>query len=165
MSPSPEHRQIIHSPEGVPVCSVFMSYAKYSSKFRFCWPFDFHRKLNFWSLTHEVIQPPVHGQYPLPRGGAAVGLGYKVLPVHLLNHSRILEARIFCRTFRLQEIISHLGKSHLIMEIPLVAMNRQLPKEHPVFTLLQPHLEGTAFINWGAQEVQNLQYLCIQQYP
>lgn len=35
----------------------------------------------------------------------------------------------------------------------MVAMNRQLPKSHPIQALLEPHLEGTAFINWGAQDV------------
>lgn len=35
----------------------------------------------------------------------------------------------------------------------MVAMHRQLPKEHPIHVLLEPHVEGTAFINWGAQEV------------
>lgn len=32
-------------------------------------------------------------------------------------------------------------------------MNRQLPKEHPIYDVLQPHLEGTAFINYFAQQV------------
>jgi len=35
----------------------------------------------------------------------------------------------------------------------MVAMNRCLAKEHPIYDLLKPHVEGTAFINWGAQEV------------
>ena len=34
----------------------------------------------------------------------------------------------------------------------MVAMRRQLPNEHPIHALLEPHVEGTAFINWGAQE-------------
>lgn len=35
----------------------------------------------------------------------------------------------------------------------MVAMNRQLPSEHPIFTLFAPHVEGTALINWGAHNV------------
>lgn len=53
----------------------------------------------------------------------------------------------------IHEIVSHLGNTHVVLEGPVVAMNRQLPKEHPVYDILQPHLEGTAFINYFAQEV------------
>ena len=52
------------------------------------------------------------------------------------------------------EIVSHLGNTHIVLEGPVVAMNRQLPTEHPIFALLHPHLEGTALINWGAQNVR-----------
>ncbi|WP_411024178.1 lipoxygenase family protein, partial [Salmonella sp. s58408] len=31
-------------------------------------------------------------------------------------------------------------------------MNRQLPKEHPIYDLLKPHLVGTGFINDKAQD-------------
>ncbi|CAM9271656.1 unnamed protein product, partial [Laminaria digitata] len=51
------------------------------------------------------------------------------------------------------EIVSHLGNTHMVLEAPMVAMNRQLPKEHPIYYLLKPHLEGTAFINDKAHTV------------
>ena len=41
----------------------------------------------------------------------------------------------------------------MVLEAPLVAMNRQLPKEHPIYDLLKPHLVGTGFINDKAQDV------------
>lgn len=34
----------------------------------------------------------------------------------------------------------------------MVSMNRQLAKAHPIHTLMAPHFEGTALINWGADE-------------
>ncbi|CAN0249624.1 unnamed protein product [Pylaiella littoralis] len=55
--------------------------------------------------------------------------------------------------FIIHEVVSHLGNTHVVLEAPMVAMNRCLPQEHPVHDLLSPHLEGTAFINWGAQEL------------
>lgn len=55
----------------------------------------------------------------------------------------------------IHEVVSHLGNTHLVLEGPMVAMNRQLPREHPIHALLQPHVEGTALINWGAQEASN----------
>lgn len=58
-----------------------------------------------------------------------------------------------CCLSSIHEVVSHLGNTHVVLEGPVVAMNRQLPKEHPIYALLQPHLEGTAFINWAAQEV------------
>lgn len=53
----------------------------------------------------------------------------------------------------IHEIVSHLTYTHLVLEGPMVAMNRQLSVDHPINTLLRPHLEGTAFINLEAQEV------------
>ncbi|CAM9747614.1 unnamed protein product [Pylaiella littoralis] len=52
--------------------------------------------------------------------------------------------------FIIHEAVSHLSLTHLQLEAPMVSMNRQLPKEHPVHTLFAPHVEGTALINWGA---------------
>ena len=54
--------------------------------------------------------------------------------------------------FSIHEVVSHLGNTHLVLEGAIVALHRQLPKAHPVYVLLEPHVEGTAIINWGAQE-------------
>ena len=54
----------------------------------------------------------------------------------------------------IHEVVSHLGNTHVVLEGPMVAMNRCLPEQHPIYDLMKPHLEGTAFINWGAQEVR-----------
>ncbi len=51
------------------------------------------------------------------------------------------------------EAISHLGRTHLFMEPFVVATYRTLPENNPIRKLLQPHFEGTLFINWGAQHV------------
>lgn len=56
----------------------------------------------------------------------------------------------------IHEAISHLAYTHIVLEAPMVSMNRQLPKEHPVHALFAPHVEGTALINWGAHEVNRL---------
>jgi|GEM_PF-3833275 arachidonate 15-lipoxygenase len=48
-----------------------------------------------------------------------------------------------------QALISHLGRSHLVVE-PFVVPTYNLPVNHPVRRLLLPHLEGTLFINHGA---------------
>ncbi|CAN0440211.1 unnamed protein product, partial [Ectocarpus sp. 13 AM-2016] len=56
----------------------------------------------------------------------------------------------------IHEVVSHLGNTHVVLEGPMVSMNRQLPKEHPIHALFAPHVEGTALINWGADEVNLL---------
>lgn len=48
------------------------------------------------------------------------------------------------------ESVAHLGDCHLIMEAVVVATHRQLPKAHPLFVLLEPHLRFTIGINDGA---------------
>jgi arachidonate 15-lipoxygenase len=48
------------------------------------------------------------------------------------------------------EAVSHLGQTHLVAEAFIMATQNQL-SGHPVGKLLQPHFEGTLFINNAAQ--------------
>lgn len=48
------------------------------------------------------------------------------------------------------EAVSHLGRTHLLVEPFVVATGRNLPAVHPVTRLLWPHFEGTLFINFAA---------------
>lgn len=48
------------------------------------------------------------------------------------------------------ELISHLGLTHLLIEIFAVATHRNLAQQHPLFLLLLPHFQGTLFINNAA---------------
>jgi arachidonate 15-lipoxygenase len=48
------------------------------------------------------------------------------------------------------EAVSHLGQTHLVVEAFIMATQNQL-SGHPVAKLLQPHFEGTLFINNAAQ--------------
>ena len=48
------------------------------------------------------------------------------------------------------EAFTHFGKTHLVVEVFLVATFRRLPSFHPVRRLLAPHFLGTAFINEAA---------------
>ena len=47
------------------------------------------------------------------------------------------------------ELVSHLGRTHLVVE-PFVVATNQLPDNHNLRNLLKPHLEGTVLINYGA---------------
>eukprot|EP00904_Undaria_pinnatifida_P004858 jgi/Undpi1/1501/HiC_scaffold_11.g04891.m1 len=55
--------------------------------------------------------------------------------------------------FIIHEVVSHLTYTHIVLEGPMVSMNRQLSPDHPINRLLRPHFEGTAYINLQAQEV------------
>lgn len=48
------------------------------------------------------------------------------------------------------ELVAHLGRTHLTIEPFTVATERTLPASHPLRALLDPHFEGTLFINWAA---------------
>ena len=50
------------------------------------------------------------------------------------------------------ELISHLGRTHLLIEPFAIATERQLAPNHPLNVLLRPHFEGTLFINQSALE-------------
>lgn len=48
------------------------------------------------------------------------------------------------------ELISHLGRTHLVVEPFAVSTLRMLSDDHPVRVLLMPHFQGTLFINNAA---------------
>ncbi|CAM9747685.1 unnamed protein product [Pylaiella littoralis] len=66
---------------------------------------------------------------------------------------KIAKACFEAADFIIHEAVSHLSYTHVVLEAPMVSMNRQLPEEHPIHALFAPHVEGTAFINWGAHEL------------
>ncbi len=51
------------------------------------------------------------------------------------------------------ELYSHLGTTHLVQESIALGTYRQLSYRHPLFILLEPHFEGTFFINFLATEI------------
>lgn len=61
-------------------------------------------------------------------------------------------ARVFvsCADANHHEMVSHLGRTHLVVEAFAVTTPRQLAPEHPLYVLLMPHLEGTLAINNSA---------------
>lgn len=50
----------------------------------------------------------------------------------------------------LHEAVSHLARTHLLMEPFVVAAHRQLARTHPILRLLRPHFRGTLAINEAA---------------
>ena len=52
---------------------------------------------------------------------------------------------------QVHEVIEHLLHGHLIVEIFDIAMHRTLPPAHPVYKLLEPHMEFTMAVNDSAR--------------
>ncbi len=49
------------------------------------------------------------------------------------------------------EAVSHLARTHFLVEPFVIATKRQLSERHPLHVLLSPHFEGTLYINDSAQ--------------
>lgn len=56
-----------------------------------------------------------------------------------------------CADGNVHQAISHLARTHLVLEPFVLATRRQLAEAHPVRLLLDPHFEGTLEINDAAQ--------------
>jgi hypothetical protein len=52
---------------------------------------------------------------------------------------------------QVHEVIEHLLHGHLIVEVFDIAMNRTLPRAHPIHQMLAPHLEFTMAVNTSAR--------------
>eukprot|EP00904_Undaria_pinnatifida_P011936 jgi/Undpi1/7873/HiC_scaffold_24.g10345.m1 len=101
----------------------------------------------------EVVEDDL---LPIKPIGIQLSQGKEATPIFLPEDGinwHIAKACFEAAEFIIHENVSHLGNTHLVMEGAMVAMHRQLPEDHPLYDLLHPHLEGTAFINSLAQDV------------
>lgn len=69
------------------------------------------------------------------------------------DHWQVAKTIVQMADSNYHELVSHLGRTHLFIEPFAIATRRRLPPQHPVRILLEPHLEGTILINYGAHKL------------
>ncbi|CAM9271580.1 unnamed protein product, partial [Laminaria digitata] len=100
----------------------------------------------------EVVEDDL---MPIKPIGIQLSQGHEATPIFLPEDGinwKIAKACFESAEFSIHEVVTHLGNTHVVLEGAMVSMHRQLPKEHPMYDLLHPHVEGTAFINYHAQD-------------
>eukprot|EP00752_Nemacystus_decipiens_P003497 g3229.t1 len=93
---------------------------------------------------------------PLKPIGIQLSQGETATPIFTPDEGynwKIAKACFEATDFIIHEAVFHLSYTHVVLEGPMMSMNRQLAKEHPIHALFAPHVEGTALINWGAHEI------------
>ena len=58
-----------------------------------------------------------------------------------------------CADANVHSLSKHFGRAHAISEVFAMAVYRNLPNAHPIFRLLQPHIQGIIPINVQGREV------------
>lgn len=64
---------------------------------------------------------------------------------------RTVKTHVQCADAQVQECVSHLLRTHMVMETVAIAMHRQLSVAHPLHQLLVPHCRFTMAINHAAR--------------
>jgi len=67
------------------------------------------------------------------------------------NRYKLAKYFVACADCQIHQFGYHLGISHLGNEPVIVSINRKLPPTHALRALLQPHMEDTIGINFGAR--------------
>lgn len=75
-------------------------------------------------------------------------------PNHPKNLSWLYAKMWFrCADVNLYSLVTHFARGHAVNEVFAVACYRNLPNAHPIFRLLQPHLQGLIAVNVQARAV------------
>ncbi len=104
--------------------------------------------------------------YAVPRAGradrslraVAIQLSQRATPDGVITPRdgerwRIAKSIVLVADGCVHEPITHLGRTHLLIEPFVVATERQLSARHPIYALLKPHFEGTLYINNAAHKL------------
>lgn len=88
-------------------------------------------------IAIQLFQDPAEGPIFTPKDDPGLWLAVK-------TYTQSADAQV-------HEVVEHLLNTHLVMELFAVALRRTLPRGHPVYKLLEPHLTYTIAVNSSAR--------------
>ena len=116
-----------------------------------------YQKYAYAPLAMFAVPPPTIADRRLRPVAIQCGQSPEIYPIITSSTGRypwlMAKTIVQIADANIHEAVSHLARTHLLVEPFVIATHRILPPQHPLHRLLVPHFQGTLAINNAAAEI------------